>query len=53
MRTYTKVRNFFVAYAVVFVLTLFGVNLHLVQGWLFAVEIVIGLGVWAVDHYLQ
>lgn len=51
--TYMKVRNFFVAYAVVFVLTLFGVQLHMVQGWLFAIEIVIGMGVWAIDHYLQ
>jgi hypothetical protein len=51
--TYTKVRNFFVAYAVVFILTLFAVQLTLVQGWLLGVELVIGAGVWAVDHYYQ
>lgn len=51
--TYTKIRNFFVAYAVVFLLTLFAIGLHLVQGWLFGVEIVIGAGVWGIEHYLQ
>ena len=51
--TYTKIRNFFVAYAVIFVLTLFGIGLHLVQGWLLGIEIVIGLGVWGIEHYLQ
>lgn len=51
--TYTKIRNFFVAYAVVFLLTLFAIGLHLVQGWLFGIEIVIGAGVWGIEHYLQ
>ena len=51
--TYTKIRNWFVAYAVVFVLTFAGIGLHLVQGWLLGVEIVIGMGVWAIEHYLQ
>ena len=51
--TYTKVRNFFVAYAVVFVLTLFGIGAHLVQGWLLGVEIAVGAGVWGIEHYLQ
>jgi hypothetical protein len=51
--TYTKIRNFFVAYAVIFLVTFFCVGLHLVQGWLLGIEIVIGMGVWAVEHYLQ
>lgn len=51
--TYTKIRNFFVAYAIVFVLTLFAIGLHLVQGWLLGIEIVVGMGVWGIEHYLQ
>lgn len=51
--TYTKIRNFFVAFSVVFVLTIFGVGLHLMQGWLVGVEIFIGMGVWAIERYLQ
>ena len=51
--TYTRIRNFFVAYAVVFLLTFFAIGIHLVQGWLLGIEIVIGGGVWAVEHYLQ
>ncbi len=51
--TYIRIRNFFVAFAVLFVVTIFFVGLHLVQGWLVGVELVIGAGVWAIDHYLQ
>lgn len=51
--TYTKIRNWFVAFAVVFILTFFAAGIHLVQWWLWAIEIVIGAGVWAVEHYLQ
>ena len=53
MGTYIKIKQFFVAFAVVFVFTCIAVGLDLVQGWLVAVEIIMGAGVWAVEKYLQ
>lgn len=50
---YTRIRNFFVAFAVVFVATIICVGLHLVQGWLVGVEIIIAGGVWAIEKYMQ
>jgi hypothetical protein len=51
--TYMKTRIFFIAYFVLFILTVFFVGLHLVQGYLVAAEIIIGAGVWAIERYLQ
>ncbi len=51
--TYIKIKNFFIAFFVVFVLTIGGVGLHLMQGYLVVFEIIIGMGVWAIDKYLQ
>ncbi len=50
---YVKSRNFFIAFAVVFVLTFLGAGLHLVQGYLWVIEIVVGAGVWAIDKAVQ
>lgn len=51
--TYLKIKNFFVAYFVMFAATFLGVGLHLVQGYLIGVEIIIGMGVWAIERYAQ
>ena len=51
--TYIKVKNFFVAFYVVFALTVVFAGLHLVQWWLAPLEIVTGMAVWAIDRYLQ
>lgn len=51
--TYLKIKQFFVAFAVLLILTIFAVGLDLVQPWLVAVEIVIGAGVWSIDKYMQ
>jgi hypothetical protein len=51
--SYIKMKNFFIAYFVVFILTCFFIGLHLVQGYLAGAEIVIGAGVWAIERFLQ
>ncbi len=51
--TYIRIRNFFVAFSVVLVLTIVFVLLQLVQGWLVPIEIIVGGGVWAVERFLQ
>ncbi len=51
--TYTRMKNFFIAYFVVFILTCFFIGLQLVQWYLAPVEIVVGLGVWGIERYLQ
>lgn len=51
--TYIKMKNFFIAYFVLFILTVFFIGLHLVQGYLAAIEIIVGAGVWAIERYLQ
>lgn len=50
---YIKMKNFFIAYFLVFLLTIFAVALHLIQGYLIPIEIVIGLGVWALERFFQ
>ncbi len=51
--TYMKIKNFYVAYFVVLFATGVFVGLHLVQGYLVGVEIVVGVGVWGIERYLQ
>ncbi len=51
--TYSKVKNFFVAWFVVLVLSVIAVLLHLMQGLLVPIEFLVGVGVWAVDRYFQ
>jgi hypothetical protein len=51
--SYIKMKNFFIAYFVVFILTCIFVGLHLVQGYLAAAEIVVGAGVWALERFFQ
>jgi hypothetical protein len=51
--TYIAIKNFFVAYIVVLMLTCLGVGLHLTQLWLVGIEVLIGLGIWAVERYAQ
>ena len=50
---YIKQRNFFIAYFVLFLLTCFAVALKLVQGYLVPIEIAVGVGVWAIERFLQ
>ncbi len=50
---YIKTRVFLLAFAVVFLLSCGGVSLHLVQGYLLAFEAIVGLGIWAVERYMQ
>jgi hypothetical protein len=51
--TYIKTKTFFIAFFVVFLLSCFGVGLHLVQAYLVAIEIVVGAGIWAIERYSQ
>lgn len=51
--TYIRVKQFFVAFGFVFILSCIAVGLDLVQGYLVVFEIIIGAGVWAVERYLQ
>jgi hypothetical protein len=51
--TYVKTRQFFVAFAVVFLLSGAGWGLHLVQGYLVLFELIIGAGVWAIERAQQ
>ena len=53
MGVYIKLRNFFIAFFVVLVLTIVAVAFQLMQAWLVPVEIIIGLGVWSIDKYYQ
>jgi hypothetical protein len=50
---YIKQRSFFVAYFVVMGMTVVAILLDLNQGMLLGIEVVIGLGVWAVERYFQ
>ncbi len=50
---YIRMRNFFIAFALVFVLSCAGWGMHLTQGYLVYFEVIIGAGVWAIDHYMQ
>jgi len=51
--TYIRMRQFFIAFGVVFILSMVGVGLELVQGYLVVFELIIGLGVWAIERYMQ
>ncbi len=51
--TYIKIKNFFVAYFVVFLLTVVFVGLNLAQGYLVILELIVGAGVWAIERYMQ
>ncbi len=51
--TYIKTKVFFVTFVVVFLATVAGVGLHVMQGILVGIEIVIAVGVWAIDKQFQ
>jgi hypothetical protein len=51
--TYIKTKTFFIAFFVVFLMSCFGVGLHLVQAYLVAIEIVVAAGIWAIERYAQ
>jgi hypothetical protein len=51
--SYIKVKNFFVAFAVVLVLSCIGYGLHLVQGYMIVAELIVAAGVWAIDKAMQ
>ncbi len=51
--TYIRIRNVFVGFAVSFLITVVCVGLHLVQGWLVPIEVVVAGGVWSVERFLQ
>lgn len=53
MFTYMKTKIFFLAFGVVFALTVGATVLELVQGFLVVIEIVVAAGVWAIDKYAQ
>ncbi len=50
---YVKWHNFFAAYTVVFIASFFGVSIGVMQGYVIGMEILIGMGVWAVEHNFQ
>ena len=50
---YVKWRNFFAAYVLVFIGSFFCVGIHVMQGWVIGMEILVGMGVWAGEHYYQ
>lgn len=50
---YKNNHNFFVAYFIVFILTCFAIGLHLMQWYLAPIELVVGLGVWALERFFQ
>jgi hypothetical protein len=50
---YGKTRSFFAAFAVVLLLSMFGVKLHLLQEFLIGIEIVIAAGIWGIEKYYQ
>lgn len=50
---YIKWRSFFSAYIVVFILSFFCVGIGVMQGYVIGLEILIGMGVWAVDNSTQ
>jgi hypothetical protein len=50
---YISSRNFFIGYAVVLALSIVGVGLDIIQGYIVGVELIIGAGVWAIDNYYQ
>ncbi len=51
--TYIKMKNFFIAYFVVLVLSCICWGLHLTQGYLVGAELVIGAGVWGLERFFQ
>jgi hypothetical protein len=51
--TYIKIKNFFIAYFVVLVVTIICVGLKLTQGYLVGIEIIVGAGIWAIERYSQ
>ncbi len=51
--TYIRTKVFFIAFTVLVLLTFFGVSLHLLQGLLIPIEIIVGAGVWAIERYFQ
>ena len=53
LMVYRSNKNFFVAYFVVFILSAFAVGLNLQQWYLLPIEIVVGLGVWALERFFQ
>lgn len=53
MITYVKMKNFLLAYGVMLFLSVIGVGIHLLQGYIIPWEIVLGLGVWALERFFQ
>ena len=51
--TYIKWRNFFSSFAIVFILSFLAVGMHIMQGYVIGIEIIIGAGYWAVEHNFQ
>jgi hypothetical protein len=51
--TYIKLKNFFVAYFVMLIASMICYGIGLVQGYLIPVELVVGLGTWALERYFQ
>jgi hypothetical protein len=50
---YIKWHNFFAAYTILFIGSFFLVGAHIMQGYIIGLEILIGAGVWAVEHNFQ
>ena len=50
---YISVKNFFVAYGAVIIMSAIAVGLHLAQGYMVGIELVIGFGIWAIENYFQ
>jgi hypothetical protein len=50
---YRSNKNFFVAYFVVFILTCFGIGMHLEQWYLAPIELSVGVGVWGLERFFQ
>lgn len=51
--TYFKMRNFFIAWIVVLICISFGVGLDVLQGYLWGIWIIVGVGMWAAERYMQ
>ncbi len=50
---YVKWRNFFAAWSVALVLSFFFVSIQAMQGMVIVAELLVGAGVWAVEHNFQ
>jgi hypothetical protein len=50
---YIKKKNFFLAWGTIFLLSCICVGIHVFQGYLVGIEIIIGAGVWSIDKYYQ